>query len=83
MASTTEVLLDAQGLHCPEPIMMLHQTIQATAYGQVIKMLATDPSTERDVKKFCQFLDHQLIRTEKHDDQYVFFIKCLTVKRDS
>ncbi|MCV6613677.1 MAG: sulfurtransferase TusA [Cellvibrionaceae bacterium] len=54
--------LDATGLLCPEPVMMLHKTVRETQVGQVILVIATDPSTTRDIPKFCNFLGHQLLQ---------------------
>ena len=53
--------LDATGLNCPEPVMMLHQHIRDLAPGGLLKVIATDPSTRRDIPKFCVFLDHELV----------------------
>lgn len=55
-------LLDARGLYCPEPVMLLHGLIRRILPGEKIKILATDPSTQRDIPKFCQFLGHDLLR---------------------
>lgn len=41
--------------------MLLHKAMRGLQPGQVIKVVATDPSTERDVPKFCQFLGHNLL----------------------
>lgn len=57
-----EVQLDTRGLMCPEPLMMLHQAIRRAAAGQQIRVLATDPSTTRDIPKFCVHLGHTLLR---------------------
>ncbi|MBP7958870.1 MAG: sulfurtransferase TusA, partial [Thiopseudomonas sp.] len=53
--------LDASGLFCPEPVMMLHGKVRELAAGDVLKVIATDPSTQRDIPKFCMFLEHQLL----------------------
>ena len=58
-------MLDTQGLNCPEPVMMLHQAIRKSQSGAVIKVLATDPSTTRDIPKFCMHLGHELILQEE------------------
>ena len=50
--------IKAQGLLCPEPIMMLHKAIQDAQEGERIELYATDPSTEKDVERFCKFLGH-------------------------
>ena len=67
--------LDARGLVCPEPVMLLHSRVRAMAPGEELEMLATDPSTERDVAKFCQFLGHTLVRHEHDGDLFRFLIR--------
>lgn len=57
--------LDARGLHCPEPVMMLHNKVREMQPGEVLEVLATDPSTTRDIPKFCRFLGHELVAQEK------------------
>mgnify|MGYP001159322047 CR=1 FL=1 len=67
--------LDARGLYCPEPVMMLHNKISDVAAGQLIEVLATDPSTERDIPKFCNFLGHELVEQEQCGDEYIYLIR--------
>ncbi len=67
--------LDAQGLLCPEPVMMLHKKVREMAAGEVLKVVATDPSTTRDIPKFCHFLKHELVAQEQQGDLYLYWIK--------
>lgn len=67
--------LDASGLFCPEPVMMLHNKIRDIAKGEVLEMLATDPSTTRDVPKFCLFLGHELLEQSEQDGYYRYRIR--------
>lgn len=67
--------LDTQGLYCPEPVMMLHGAIADIAVGEIIKVIATDPSTQRDIPKFCEFLGHNLLQQTEHEDSFLFFIE--------
>lgn len=74
-------ILDARALYCPEPVMMLHNMIRHISPGETIRVLATDPSTKRDIPKFCQFLGHQLLQNSEETDEsaegksvYVFVI---------
>lgn len=53
--------LDTKGLRCPEPIMMLHRVVRKAQSGEVIELLATDPSTSWDIAKFCTHLNHTLL----------------------
>lgn len=67
--------LDTRGLYCPEPVMMLHNHIHEVAPGEVLKVLATDPSTTRDIPRFCQFLGHELVSQAEQDGEYVYLIR--------
>lgn len=67
--------LDACGLFCPEPVMMLHNSIRKIRSGEVLKVTATDPSTQRDIPKFCIFLGHELIEQQLADDLFSYFIR--------
>ena len=74
MGKSTDCL-DTSGLRCPEPVMMLHKSIRTMASGAVIEVIATDPSTTRDIPKFCHFLGHELLSESESDGQYRFTIK--------
>ncbi|MEZ5526688.1 MAG: sulfurtransferase TusA family protein, partial [Gammaproteobacteria bacterium] len=43
--------------------------------GEVLEMLATDPSTTRDVPKFCLFLGHELLEQSEQDGHYRYLIR--------
>jgi tRNA 2-thiouridine synthesizing protein A len=75
MTIETPHSLDATGLYCPEPVMMLHNAVRDLTSGDILKVLATDPSTERDIPKFCLFLGHTLMAQEQSGDQYLYFIQ--------
>ena len=68
-------VLDASGLYCPEPVMMLHSKIADIETGALLRVVATDPSTERDIPKFCQFLGHELVETSCQDGTYLYLIR--------
>jgi len=48
-----DAVLDASGLNCPEPVMMLHNKVRGLEGGELLKVIATDPSTQRDIPKFA------------------------------
>ena len=66
--------LDASGLYCPEPVMLLHGVVRKAAVGEMIHVLATDPSTERDIPKFCIFLGHELAQTRSDSNRFEYWI---------
>ena len=57
--------LDARGLRCPEPLMLVKNTLRGLAQGNVLHVLATDPTTERDSQHFCQFMKHDYLKIDR------------------
>ena len=53
--------LDTKGLICPEPVMMLHRAVRKIASGELLVVESTDPSSMRDIPKFCIHLGHVLL----------------------
>ena len=46
--------LDALGLRCPEPVMMVRKTVRKMATDETLLVVADDPSTTRDIPSFCR-----------------------------
>lgn len=69
------LLLDARGLYCPEPVMLLHNRVREMEHGDLLRVLATDPSTERDIPKFCRFLGHELVEESHDSNEYSYLIR--------
>ncbi|MFK7862922.1 MAG: sulfurtransferase TusA [Pseudohongiellaceae bacterium] len=70
-----DLVLDAKGLYCPEPVMMLHGNIRKIEPGQTLQIIATDPSTVRDVPKFCLFLGHELMSHDEKEGVFTYLIR--------
>ena len=69
------VKLDACGLYCPEPVMLLHKKFREIEAGVIVEVLATDPSTTRDIPKFCAFLGHHLLESTQEGETYRYRIR--------
>ncbi len=54
--------------------MLLHKKIREIKVGDKVIVLATDPSTTRDIPKFCHFLGHELIESKTEDNEFVFIV---------
>ena len=61
---SSDQCLDASGLVCPEPLMLVRNRVREMRAGDVLYVLATDPSTERDLTNFCRFMGHQMLSHE-------------------
>ncbi|KXU79467.1 sulfurtransferase TusA [Aeromonas enteropelogenes] len=67
--------LDAIGLRCPEPVMMVRKKVRLMAEGETLLVSADDPSTTRDIPSFCRFMDHTLIASETEQAPYRYLIR--------
>jgi len=75
MSEMVEHVMDVTGLLCPEPVMMLHAKVKEIKSGEIIKVIASDPSTLRDIPKFCTFLGHKLISNEEVGSHFIYLIE--------
>lgn len=73
--TTIQYTLDARGLLCPEPVMLLHNKVRDIEAGEVLQVLATDPSTTRDIPRFCEFLGHELLAQEQIGEEYHYTLR--------
>ena len=55
--------------------MLLHNRIRDMKPGETLQLLATDPSTQRDIPRFCEFLGHELLQAERVDEQYLYILR--------
>ncbi len=69
--------LDATGLRCPEPVMMVRLSMRKMQAGEILLIIADDPSTTRDIPKFCTFMEHELLDSDVENQPYRYLIKKL------
>lgn len=55
------VVIDATGLACPKPIILLAQQISAIAIDETLVLIADDPAAAFDVPAWCRMTGHELI----------------------
>lgn len=67
--------LDAIGLRCPEPVMIVRKKVRLMAQGETLLVSADDPSTTRDIPSFCRFMDHTLVASETEQAPYRYLIR--------
>ena len=71
----SHIELDTQGLLCPEPLMLLRNRVREMQDGEIVHILATDPSTHRDFVNFCRFMGHELMCAKTDTEVLQFWIK--------
>ncbi|MBA0922529.1 MAG: sulfurtransferase TusA family protein [Nitrosospira sp.] len=67
--------LDVRGLNCPLPILRTKKILAGMVTGQVLKIIATDPSTTIDFLVFTDQTGNLLLTSLKVDNEFIFHIK--------
>ena len=67
--------VDARGLNCPLPILRAKKALADMTSGQILKVLATDPGSQRDFAAFAKQTGNQLVDTRTEDKTFIFLMK--------
>lgn len=67
--------LDARGLSCPLPILKTKKALATLAPGQVLKVVATDHGSIKDMEAFAKQTGNGLLATSQENGEYVFFLR--------
>ena len=67
--------LDASGLNCPLPILRAKKTLDGMSGGQVLRIVATDPSSVKDFEAFAKQTGNELLDSGEEGGKFVFRIK--------
>mgnify|MGYP003964098767 FL=1 len=70
-----DVELDCKGMYCPMPIVKLKKATKIMESGQLLKLVATDPGSVRDVPAWAKKTGAEIIETTESDGEYKFIIK--------
>ncbi|PCJ42208.1 MAG: hypothetical protein COA71_06370 [SAR86 cluster bacterium] len=75
MNSAVDVELDLSGLVCPLPLLKTKQALNRMARGQKIKVLATDPGSERDFQVFTEQSGNKLLEMQEIDGKFHYLLE--------
>jgi tRNA 2-thiouridine synthesizing protein A len=67
--------LDARGLSCPLPILKTKKALNDLVSGQVLKIVATDPGSVKDMQAFSNQTGHPLLASTEENKAFVFFLR--------
>lgn len=77
--NSADQTLDAVGLRCPEPVMMVRLQMRKMQVGETLLIIADDPATTRDIPAFCRFMDHELVGSYTNKLPYMYVVKKLSI----
>ncbi len=67
--------LDARGLSCPLPILRTRKALSSMTSGQVLKIVATDHGSIKDMEAFSKQTGNELLSSSEENGEYVFYMK--------
>ena len=75
MTFKADIELDLSGLQCPMPLLKAKLALNGMQASQVLKVMATDPGSERDFHMFADHSDHQILKFQKDQAAYYYWIR--------
>ena len=70
-----DIELDLSGLACPMPLLKAKLALNNMESQQILKIVATDPGSEKDFNLFIEQTDHQILDFQKDDSAYFYWIR--------
>ena len=67
--------LDTRGLSCPLPILKTKKSLNDLQSGQVLKIVATDPGSVKDMQAFSKQTGNALLSSNEENKTFVFYMR--------
>ena len=67
--------IDTRGLNCPLPILRAKKALADMMQGQVLKVVSTDPGSNRDFQAFCKQTGNELLGQQAIGKDYIHVLK--------
>ena len=67
--------VDLSGLQCPMPLLKAKLALNNMEPNQILKVVATDPGSEKDFHLFIDHSDHQILDFQKNELCYYYWIR--------
>ncbi|OPG84876.1 response regulator SirA [Stutzerimonas stutzeri] len=75
LAPACDAELDAVGLDCPMPLLKAKLELNRLPSGAVLKVVASDPGSQRDFRSFAKLAGHALLHEEVEDGLYRYWLR--------
>jgi tRNA 2-thiouridine synthesizing protein A len=67
--------LDARGMNCPLPILRARRALNEMSSGQVLRIVATDPGSVKDIEAFSRQTGNELLSQSTGEKEFVFLMR--------
>jgi len=66
---------DARNLNCPLPILKAKKALADMNSGQILKVYATDPGSQRDFQAFARQTGNELVEQSSEGDTFIHLLR--------
>lgn len=74
-AGAFDVELDVRQLACPLPILRAKKSLAAMSAGQVLRIVATDKGSPKDLVDFCSKTGNELLSSIEANGEFIFLLR--------
>ena len=67
--------IDTRGMNCPLPILKAKKALSDMVSGEVLKVVATDPSSTRDFQAFSRQTGNELLEQTAENDEFTHYLR--------
>ena len=67
--------IDTRGLNCPLPILKAKKALSEMQTGEILKVVATDPSSTRDFQAFARQTGNELVEQQQDAAEYIHYLR--------
>jgi Predicted redox protein, regulator of disulfide bond formation len=68
-------VIDARGVMCPGPILMLTSTLTNMPQGSIIMVIARDPAFEEDLKSWSAYSGNEILDIKRSGEEIIAIIR--------
>ncbi len=67
--------IDTRGMNCPLPILKAKKALSDMVSGEVLKVVATDPSSTRDFQAFSRQTGNELLEQTADNGEFIHYLR--------
>jgi len=67
--------IDTRGLNCPLPILKAKKALAEMLSGDLLRVVATDPSSMRDFQAFARQTGNELVQQETAGAEFIHVLR--------
>ncbi len=70
-----DLLLDVTGMNCPMPVLKSKAALAYMDIGQVLKVIATHPDSQREFPIFGRMMGLELLESRIEGEKFLYFLR--------